>query len=128
MTTIVTVVLYRDGTLKLASDKISETDAHRWTREGYHAFRLQAAEKPPSWSVTHVASGVTFSPATTIHDSVESIVRQFAALQPAQLRGSFGPCQGTIELIELTATSKVMVDDLDKFAKTEVPALPHRKD
>lgn len=50
---------------------------------------------------------------------IEAIVRAFAALEPEQIRRHFGPCQGSIELIELTTRARVMIEDLDQFAASQ---------
>lgn len=55
MSNVVTLVLNISGSLHLASDKISTSDAERWAAEGKIVFRL--AVERGCWAVNHVNSG-----------------------------------------------------------------------
>ncbi len=59
MAKIVTVVLKRDGSLHVASDKITPADARRWADEGHSVFLIATA--PGRWAVNQLPSGKVFT-------------------------------------------------------------------
>lgn len=69
MAKVVTVVLKRDGSLHVASDKISLADAERWAEEGHPVFRI--ATQAGRWAINQLPSGKIF---TDESDSMPSSV------------------------------------------------------
>lgn len=59
MAKVVTVVLKRDGSLHVASDRINLADAERWADEGHSVFRIATLRQ--RWAVNQLPSGKIFT-------------------------------------------------------------------
>ena len=59
MAKVVTVVLKRDGSFHMASEKVSLADAERWADEGFQVYRI--ATLGMRWAVNQLPSGKIFT-------------------------------------------------------------------
>lgn len=57
----ITLVVHLDGSLRIASDKITEADARRWAANGYAVVRVERAPTADGgWEIFDVLSGRRF--------------------------------------------------------------------
>ncbi len=67
MAKVVTVVLKRDGSLHMASDRVTLADAERWAEEGHPVFRIATAQH--RWAINQLPSGKIFTDATPMEEA-----------------------------------------------------------
>ena len=82
MEKIITVVIARNGLLKVASDSISVSDAERWAEEGFHVFRIVV--RGDRWAMNHVNSG-------TVHDTYGNLHGREPVVTPGTAVVEFKP-------------------------------------